>query len=69
MNVMLRQRDDVARKRISTIYEIRYKIGLLDQCKYQIDLCSGDPDCTRIMLAAYEQLTGEINQLCWRIGL
>lgn len=68
MNVMLQERNDTT-QRVSTIYEIKYKVKLLGKCQRQMLYHEADPDNMRIMLAAYEQLSGELNQLCWRIGL
>lgn len=68
MNVMLQERDRT-RRRVSTIFEIKYKVKLLSECQRKMRFYGSDPDGMRIMRAAYEQLSGEINRLCWRIGL
>ncbi len=67
IDVQLQERERV--NRISTINEIREKTKLLNKCQRKMQFSALDPDNMEILAAAREQLSAEINELCWRIGL
>lgn len=54
---------------MATISEIRDKVELLHKCRRKMQLAALDADDTVILEAAHEQLTEDINELYWRIGL
>jgi len=54
---------------MSAISEIREKIDLLQKCRCKMQLAALDADDVEILEAAHEQLTADINELYWRIGL
>jgi hypothetical protein len=68
MNVQLQERDRV-NQRMLAIAEIKDKVKLLNKCQRKMQLAALDPDSVRILMAAYEQLSTEINRLCRRVGL
>ncbi|MBI5871451.1 MAG: hypothetical protein HZB44_10955 [Actinobacteria bacterium] len=68
MNVLFEvQEGSVSSK--SAVTEIREKIELLHKCRRKMELAALDADDVEILEAAHEQLTAEINELYWRIGL
>lgn len=68
IDVQLREQERTI-QRVSAIYEIRDKAKVLTKCQHKMQFSAHDPDNMRILMAAYEQLSGEITRLCWRIGL
>lgn len=68
INVQLQERDRVG-QRMLAIGEIKQKVKLLNKCQRKMQLSSLDPDSIRILMAAYEQLSADINRLCHRVGL
>jgi hypothetical protein len=54
---------------MATISEIREKVELLHKCRRKMQLAALDTDDMVILEAAHEQLTEDINELYWRIGL
>ncbi|MHB8791979.1 MAG: hypothetical protein ACYC6O_01375 [Thermoleophilia bacterium] len=54
---------------MAAVSEIREKIELLHKCRRKMQLAALDADDMEILEAAHEQLTGDINELYWRIGL
>jgi len=54
---------------MSAISEIREKIDLFQKCRCKMQLAALDTDDVIILEAAHEQLTADINELYWRIGL
>lgn len=68
MNVQLQERDRVD-QRMVVIAEIKEKIKLLNKCQHKMQLGALDPDSLKILMAAYEQLSADINKLCRRVGL
>jgi len=54
---------------MAAVTEIREKIELLHKCRRKMQLAALDPDDVVILEAAHEQLTTDINELYWRIGL
>jgi hypothetical protein len=55
--------------RVSAINKIRHKAKVLDKCQRKMQLFSLSQGNTRKLMAACEQLSAEINDLCWSIGL
>jgi hypothetical protein len=55
--------------RVSAIHKIRQKAKVLDKCQRKMELFSLSQGNTRKLMAACEQLSAEINDLCWSIGL
>ena len=68
MNVKIKAYGGIDQK-AAAIYEIREKRQLLDKCQRKLQLAALDRDDVRILGAAREQLTADINKLCWMIGL
>ena len=68
MNAQLQEREKV-NQRLIDILEIKEKVKLLNKCQHKMQLAQVDPDSLRIMMAAYEQLSADINRLCRRAGL
>ena len=68
MNAQLKEKQAIDRN-MAAIYEVRAKRDLLDKCSRKLAMVSLSRDDVRILEAACEQLTEEINTLCWRIGL
>jgi hypothetical protein len=68
MNVQLQERDRVD-QRMLAINEIKEKVKLLNKCQRKMQMSALDPDSVRILMAAYEQLSADINKLCHRVGL
>lgn len=56
-------------QRVKAINEIKDKVKLLDKCQRKMEFASLDSDSVQLMMAAYEQLSDEINKLCRRVGL
>lgn len=68
MNAQVQEKAQ-ASQRVLDIKEIRDKVRLLNHCQRKMQLAALDPDSLRILMAAYEQLTADINRLCRRTGL
>jgi len=68
MNAQLQEKAQ-ASQRVTDIQEIREKVRLLNNCQRKMQLAALDEDSLNILMAAYEQLSADINRLCRRIGL
>lgn len=68
MNVLFEEQEGNVGS-MSAIAEIREKIELLQKCRRKMQLAALNADDMEILEAAHEQLTGDINELYWRIGL
>ncbi|MHB9111310.1 MAG: hypothetical protein ACYC4D_01575 [Thermoleophilia bacterium] len=68
MNVLFEKQEGNVSS-MSAITEIREKIELLHICRRKMQLAALDAEDREILEAAHEQLTAEINELYWRIGL
>ena len=68
MNALFEEQESKVRS-MATISEIREKVELLHKCRRKMQLAALDADDMVILEAAHEQLTEDINELYWRIGL
>lgn len=68
MNAQLKEKAAV-NQRVMDIAQIREKVRLLNKCQRKMQLAALDPDSLKILTAAFEQLTDEINRLCRQTGL
>ncbi|MDO8736271.1 MAG: hypothetical protein Q7K29_04220 [Thermoleophilia bacterium] len=68
MNVLYEEQERKTSS-MSAVTEIREKIELLHKCRRKMQFAALDPDDVVILEAAHEQLTTDINELYWRIGL
>ncbi len=68
MNAQMQEQERI-NQRVLAICEIRDKVKLLNKCQRKMQLAALDPDNVRILMAAYEQLSADINRRCRRVGL
>ena len=68
MNALFEEQESKVNS-MATISEIREKVELLHKCRRKMQLAALDADDMVILEAAHEQLTEDINELYWRIGL
>ena len=68
MTEQLKEKNKIDRN-MAAIREVREKRTLLSKCSRKMKMAALDPDDVRILEAASEQLTEDINLLCWRVGL